>query len=70
MKHNIYTFQFVQAFIVLGIGLWGVHRYVQTDPIAALCVLILGIAASFIVTNFLSNIPSDNIISRILFKEW
>ena len=70
MKHNIYTFQFVQGLIVLAFGLFGIERYINTDPIASFLVLIVGIAMSFVIIDRLADIPSNNIVSKWLFKEW
>ena len=70
MKHNIYTFQFVQGLIILAIGLWGIRTFIQVDPVMSLAVLVIGIVVSLVFIEVISMIPSTNFVSKILFREW
>ena len=70
MKHNVYTFQFVQTIIILAFAFFGIKKYVNTDPMAVFWLLVIGIASAFAVTEAFSRLPSSNVVYKIMFKEW
>jgi hypothetical protein len=69
-RHKVYTYQFLQAFIILFAGLSGIANYITVNPFATLVSFVAGIILSMAVFVVCTLIPIENPISAILYAEW
>lgn len=69
-NYPIYAYQIVQAFILLAFWVFGIAKYINTEPQRTLAIVALGFVASFIYTVVCISISPDNKLLGWMLKEW